>query len=447
MPPYAEQLGSLGSRLGGAGGGAAGAAGGGFLGHLLGMLDYPRQAAANLFAGPSEGNWEKAIPGAVGILAPIIGSALAPVTGGLSLPAAIGLGSLAGGVTQGVLSHQHPDTFKAPTTEEITGSDNPLVNFAAGALMDPLTYAGGIGGAGKGAKAGAEALGGLGTKIGARMEELAPTMGAGYGGGMSKLEKLLAGAAGEADPASTWAKNLDVLRQQPPEVQRAIAGEIPSGSTLLGTGGESVAFQTPSGGVAKLTMPRSWTQPPADIPEMLQRARTAEIRGTPLREGTPQVNDLATGASFLVSHEPRLLPGTELPAELQSRLQQQLQASLRGKGIDPWDLSERNFGVDASQKPFILDPGAIQKIPEGTPFQPSIGLGTGEQPQGLLEKYLMAPIIRRDIRRQIAQQTAGEPGALEKILAEFQNAKTGIASPDLSGVPPVPTARLQRFLG
>lgn len=124
--------------------GGAGAVGGGLLGALgsvLEPLDAPRQALANLFAGPASGNLMAALPGLGG--AAIGGMLLAnPVTAPFALPA----GALAGGVSQYLSKLFAPEMYAAPTASEVAQNvglgDSPILAALTGLVTDPLTYAG-----------------------------------------------------------------------------------------------------------------------------------------------------------------------------------------------------------------------------------------------------------------------------------------------------------------
>jgi len=141
---------------------AAGAATGsgllGALGRLLEPLDYPRQALYNLGSGLAEGDLWKALPGLIGagVAAPLIAT-------GVGAPLGILAGSLAGGLAQGVAGKEAPTT--GDLVEKLGGDkESFLQNLAVGAVTDPLTYAGGLGGLRAGtaaSKAGESAYGAL----------------------------------------------------------------------------------------------------------------------------------------------------------------------------------------------------------------------------------------------------------------------------------------------
>jgi len=135
--------------------GAGAALHGAGLGDLLSPLDWPRQAAYNLFGAPikaaQSGNWSDllgAVPG-------LAGGALGFAVGG---PVGMLAGSALGGTLQGIGNASGSEAFNAPSVRDLTGTDDFLPNLAVGLATDPLMYAGGAGTwrAGKAALQGAE---------------------------------------------------------------------------------------------------------------------------------------------------------------------------------------------------------------------------------------------------------------------------------------------------
>jgi hypothetical protein len=405
----------------------AGALAGGLLGETL---DYPRQAIANLFSG----DWEKALPGLAGLLA----------TGGLAatgvgLPAAIGLGTgLVGGLSQFGAKQIDPEEFQAPSREDVTEKlgldrDNSLATFAVGALTDPLTYAGGLGLE----KLGARGLGALGEKAGLTMEQIAPEMSAYSGFGWhSKLRDLMEQVKDHPNLAglpmdSRVAFNPYLFMGQDPEVLQKIAQEVPRGGKLLGVGTESAAFTNPdTGGILKLTMPQDFSKAPFEVPEMLQQSRRINF-ADPLASGPTPRN-----LGITVAHEPRLVPGT-MGGDLYEQQLPALQAALKQRGLEFWDYKPSNVGFDpVSGKMQIYDPGAVRQKP------PLLGPGPnwdypaqqvadepGAGPQGFLQRMFMAPIIRRDIRRELAEQVGRPAGAYEEFLRNVPQSTLNVQQP------------------
>jgi len=426
MPvPYAANLGRLGRTLGGAAGFGGGILAGGLLGDAL---DYPRQALANLFSG----DLEKMLPGLIGLGA----GAGALATGGVGLPAAIGIGSLAGGLGQGIAKAEDPEKFEAPTREDVAAKfgldrDNPWTTFAMGALTDPLTYAGGLGLE----KVGSKALGSLGEKLGTTMEELAPNLQpysqfGWYGKLRDMMEQVKSHPYFEGESlTSRRAFNPYIFMGQDPDVLKAIAGEAPRGAKLLDIGTESAAFLNPqSGGVFKMTMPQTFTHSAYEVPEMLQQTRRLGF-GDPKASGP-----VSSNMGIITAHEPRVIPATQL-GDLYANKAADLEAALNARGLDPWDIKHSNAGFDpATGQLQIIDPGAVtplSPLPPGVTLPPTqatpSGFPSGRQPQGFLEKYLMAPFIRRDIRRELAEQVGRDPAAMKAFIEANKDAATPLA--------------------
>lgn len=140
MPSYAPQVGAA------AGGGLLGA-----LGRLVEPLDYPRQALWNTVRGAGralsgEGTWDDLL----GALPGLLGAGAAVATGGLGLAP-----MLAAGAAQGLGKASGAEAFDAANVSDLTGTDEFLPNLLAGALTDPLTFAG----AGAGARMARPAMG------------------------------------------------------------------------------------------------------------------------------------------------------------------------------------------------------------------------------------------------------------------------------------------------
>jgi hypothetical protein len=110
---------------------------------LNGELFGTQMGEAPMLPPQKQGSWVPALAGvAAGVMsAPFLGT-MAPLLG-----AGVAGAFQQGGEAMGLL-----DSF---STEEVTGSENPLVNALAGVAMDPLTLAGGIAGWGRAAAASA----------------------------------------------------------------------------------------------------------------------------------------------------------------------------------------------------------------------------------------------------------------------------------------------------
>lgn len=150
-----------------------GAGAGAGLGHGLGsLLDQPRQALLNLLTSPwhdqitqqsppaggmlPEDNWMAAIPGLLGVGA---GAASAMIPGAAPFAGLIGSG--VAGMAQEIGSTMAP-ALAAPSTDDLvrflgqdpTSGSGQMLSTLAGIGLDPLTYAGGLGGGMGGAAVG-----------------------------------------------------------------------------------------------------------------------------------------------------------------------------------------------------------------------------------------------------------------------------------------------------
>lgn len=370
MPSYAPAAEAIGGNLGG----AAGAAGGGLLGSLgslLAPLDYPRQALWNLARSvgrglTNQGSWDdalRAIPGAAGALGTSIlaGS-------GVGMPAAIGLGSLVGGIGQGFGNATDEDKFKAPTAEDVTGSDNPLLNMLVSAAGDPLTFAGSGAGAVKGAQAG--------KSFGKGLEEAALWRGPRYAG---SAEEKLASITGALQPGMD------------PEKMKALEGwhsylsgnpealnEIPTGSQYLGHGAEAIGLRKPDGGVVTVARPSEkvnnimlrsgesgvdFTRPPLtrpDIPEQLQATRSRPIFGdSPARVEHAPFMDILGGSTIPQGSDAEQLAWINGRDKMR-REAEQMREKLAPQGLNFWDAHHGNVGHTPEGQTLITDANAIQ---------------------------------------------------------------------------------------
>jgi hypothetical protein len=126
--------------MGGSTLGAGAAIHGAGLGQILQPLDWPRQAAYNLFAAPYRA-LETGDPSE--LLGAIPGASGAILGGAVGGPLGVLAGSILGGGLQGAGQATGFEQFNAPTVEDLSGTDEFIPNFLLGALTDPLTYAGG----------------------------------------------------------------------------------------------------------------------------------------------------------------------------------------------------------------------------------------------------------------------------------------------------------------
>jgi hypothetical protein len=429
MPNYAAPFESLGS----AAGGAAGAAGGGILGTIGGVLDSPRQALWNLIrsgknAITGEGTWDDALRAVPGALGAGLGAALTAT--GVGAPLGILAGSALGGLGQSVGSAADADRFRAPTAEDVTGSDNPLLNTLVSMGGDPLTYAGGFGGASRGAKAG--------KAFGTGLEDAAAFRGLNYGADLGKLDAATANYARVGDVSNDL---LSQIRSNPQALN-----ELAPGSVLHAHGNQTAVFRTPQGHMVSFMTPEEGIAPLTrpDIPEMLQAERS-RLYGNMRVEHSPA---LETAATVAESGSPS--------ANLAWRRQygsanDKFGLDISGRGLDYHDPHLGQIGVTPSGSPMILDPGAISggmgvDVPRAAESavgqQPSAIqsallrlLGSDSSMRNELQQGLQtirggstvlptlaeqaAPIGQRimDLNRQLAGVGAGQGGALREQVA------------------------------
>jgi len=353
MPNYADPF----EAAGRAAGGTAGAAGGGLLGALgsiLEPLDYPRQALWNLVraagrAITGEGEWSDALRAAPGALGGALAGGLAAT--GVGAPLGILAGSALGGLSQGIGKAADSETFQAPEVKDLTGTDDFLTNALVGGALDPMTYAGGIGGAARGAKAGRE--------FGQGLEAAAAWRGPRYTGGAETLSTAMANSGHKAGE-NTLGDLVRMISENPDTLS-----ELAPGSTYLGHGQQTLAFRTPEGGVTSFMTP-SWhegnilTRP--DIPEMLQASRSKLYTGAkdvalPIRvEHTPYLDRPISPrqpSESLLQYMNRAGSEVESVAEPWKR-------ELAQRGIDFLDNHPGNYGIAPSGQRFILDPESVQ---------------------------------------------------------------------------------------
>ena len=108
----------------------------------LAPFDWPRRAVYNLAAGPMRAAQSGDLSHLLGMLPGIAGGALGGAVGG---PLGILAGSALGGSLQGIGEATGLGQFRPPETEDVTGSDNPIINALFGMAADPLSWAGGSG--------------------------------------------------------------------------------------------------------------------------------------------------------------------------------------------------------------------------------------------------------------------------------------------------------------
>ncbi len=397
MPNYAQPFGTLGA-------GAGAAAGGGLLAALGSILDSPRQALWNAVKKPidaiSNGDWGEllgALPGAAGMT-------LAGIMGG---PLGIAAGSVLGGALQAGGKATGDERFKAPEVSDLTGTEDFLPNFLVGALTDPLTYAGGLGGATKGKQ--------IGQTFGKGLEEAAIARGPMYGGGASKIEQALLG--GHGMNTGSLPEISQYLRGNP-----EMWGEIAPGSEYLGHGVEGVALKRPDGGVTMIRgqgVAHDDALARANVPEMLPAARSRKFDVPMQGELADLQPDLK--APLRIEHTQQAnIPGVGFPKDenifetitRKGNMLNEMDAmksNLANQGIDFWDNHLGNVGFDRSGQMVITDAGALGPMPgHNLPLAPD-ATGNPSWWQNALLKLLGSD---RSVQRELSQAVAGARPAI-----------------------------------
>lgn len=392
--------------------GTLGAAGGGLLGAMgraLEPLDYPRQSLWNLPGKLAEGDFAAALPGLMGLGA----GGLAAATG-LGLPAAIGIGSLVGGGLQGVGLQSNPEAFAAPTPEDVTGSDNVLLNMLVGAAGDPLTYAGGFGGRKAGLKAGNY------------LEDAALARGPLYSTDENKLLAALGNQTGwgevgpriEAMKASPYWE--DILRELPDEPMRIASGaEATVGIPM----NDPQAVVRIGGGPSTLDVRRDFAKQGMgsiapdvrpNIPPMLQPARSVEI-GPYRVEHLPYMETLGSKGAVGQAMRDSSHPFRQALAPLEDEI--------AASGMSPADMHPGNVGrVPGSDRFFVTDPGNAGFVAGVTPvgvISGAAGIPSRTPPGPFLSKILdlidggkaSRAAIERDLAKAIETGGVTFPGS------------------------------------
>lgn len=347
---------------------------------ILDALDAPRRSLWNLGQGIAEGDWRKALPGGLGVL----GGALAAT--GIGLPAGIALGSLAGGLGQMGGEATGRENFKAPTADEVgaklsdamgvtdEGFGRDALKFAGGALTDPLTYAGGIGGARAGGR------------LGKSLEEAASLRGPRYATTMEDLQamatqtprdKLMQQATEWGNVNSSSAVNGGEARYLKNAIEdnpgmAKILGEIQPGSKVLGSGVEGVAFRTPAGDVIRIGQPEvGFKGRPVDE-SILQPTRAIHSAAAPSAE-----DGLMTMFGRMPREPARGVMVERMPfakgvdSEALREHFPAMREGMKSRGLDFWDEAVRNAGFH-NGKPVVIDPGAVDAVDYAGKFAPMV---------------------------------------------------------------------------
>lgn len=367
---------------------------------ILELLDLPRQAAVNVGRGLFDSeNAVGALPGLLGML----GTAGLAATG-FGLPLALLGGSAIGGAGQLAGNMTGRREFVAPTTGEIAnswfGDDGFLPSLVAGAVTDPLTYVGGIGGARAGARAGRG------------LESAAVAAGPGYKG-QSALAEAIKAADLAIDGRTGWGSHFTKKFEQltPDQVNR-VAGEIPEGSTFLGNGMDALAFRTPQGDVLRVGAIFDQVGQGRPIAEsMLPATRTVDLPLTGLETKGVRVERSPLAEMKPDSYWERLQLRPGMTAREKRMAQTPMESvadAARRDGMEFWDNHGGNVAL-YRDKPVIIDPGAVSAGAE-VPRFPAIVASDRQSPllrllgsQGRVRRQLEtgAPLGLDDLMRQV----------------------------------------------
>jgi hypothetical protein len=427
IPPFGQYGATAGAAAGGAGGGLLGT-----LGSVLSPLDYPRQALWNAVraggnALSGQGTWDdalRAVPGALG--AGLAGGLMAT---GVGAPLGILAGSALGGLAQGVGKSADEEKFKAPEVSDLTGTEDFLPNLLVGALTDPLTYAGGIGGAAKGAK--------VGRQVGGRLEQAAEVLGPRYGTGADIWSGIMNHPSVgnlNSERSAQLLEHVQHFQQNP-----SLLSEIAPGSQYLGHGVESVALQRPEGGVTLLTRPserideiaQSYGMPRVDPTQVPPTRPLSEdvlqaVRSKPFPGDFPARVEQVPG-QYLV---PKKMPAGGDPQQFINELNlghqdaRNLGERLGTQGLDFFDAHMGNVGYDPSGRMRVIDPGAVGGS-LGYTLSPTDNqkavvsmLNEGFSPEHIAEARV--PIQRA------ADMTGAQPGPIQSALLRLLGTHRGV---------------------
>lgn len=266
---------------------------------------------------------------------------------------------------------------------QLTGMDKDsglahVLGTGAEILGDPLTYAGGLGGLLKGAV--------LGSRVGKALETAALVRGPNYAGGAEKLTNLALpatmGAAEDAGRLAALAKGPNASR---------ILGEVPQGSTFLGSGAEGIALKTPAGDVLRFGDNLGSLPPPrVRDPLMLQPTRDVAI-GNVRAERLPFADVADAGSG-------RLSPRDYLNMRRQmGGMEQQLES----RGLRATDLHSGNVGMVGGEAK-IIDPGAVESMTGAIPPEALPMRAPGPMQNALLRMLGSDKLVQDELARRAA---------------------------------------------
>lgn len=134
--------------------------------------------------------------------------------------------------------------------------------------------------------------------------------------------------------------------------REAIYSRLPSGARVMSAGEEAAILSAPDGNVIRISRTDRTTRP--NIPEVLQPISSEQI-GNWTIETLPRVEPFNRIPHSGV--DPAPIPEAELSA---------LQASIRGKGYDFWDVHPGNIGRTADGRLVVIDGGAVEPMRAAT---------------------------------------------------------------------------------
>ncbi|NJL70222.1 MAG: hypothetical protein HC888_00815 [Candidatus Competibacteraceae bacterium] len=361
---------------------------------ILSMLDNPRQAitnAARSAFGAEGTDLLSAAPGLLGALGAVgLGAT------GFGLPLALLGGSLLGGTAQGIGRSTGMEQFNAPTSEEVAknlfGSDEFIPSLLAGALTDPLTYIGGIGGARAGAQAGA--------KIGSGLEKQALMRGPMYQGGAEDFYRAIDKADLKLNPAIEFGRGTHQFRRNygnlSDETLNRILGEIPPQSEFLGSGAYGVAMKTPTGDVLRVAPVEQFEKMSGvgigrpNVDSVLGTTRSIDFVDPVVPSGAIRVERMPMAEmkdqAYWVNRKKVPDPTSSYGARLESE-KEALMRRAESQGLNPWDNHSGNMGIVGGQSKYI-DPGSYQWSPKHIPYQESLVYKKPGAAQEMIHKIL-----------------------------------------------------------
>lgn len=171
-------------------------------------------------------------------------------------------------------------------------------------------------------------------------------MGPMHPGGAEKITPLLTGNPKARELMNDWLLKADALD---PAMQKRALGEIPPGSSLLGSGSEAVVFKTPDGDLLRLA-PGGFPEP-ANIPQMRKPTRHT-VYGTGDDAITAQRLPMADVPDQMTRYGPMRQEMTDAARKMRADIQK------ANPNLDPYDVYPQNIGKMGDEWK-IIDPSAV----------------------------------------------------------------------------------------